>query len=118
MTERLAYPSLPFDLHPPKYPEGWETRVKELWDEVCLEILDPEYLSMQHYKRHTYDSGCRGPLCLKFVRDSSRSRPRSNGSYKPRPDRAYDPVIDYYKIVALKKLDEQRQQLINERQGA
>lgn len=114
MPGTASAPSIPFDLLPKTFPEGWDERVQQLWTDICTELLDETYDGMQHYKRHTYDAGCRGPLCQKFVRDSSRSRPRSNGTYRPRPDRAYDPIIDYFKIVALKKMDERRMQLIAE----
>lgn len=110
-------PTIPFELLPRHFPPDWNQRVDELWDEVRAEFADETHYWQAHYKRHTYDSGCRGPMCRKFVRDASRSRPRSNSMYPPREDRVYDPIIDFYRIVATKMLTEEHLRIQEQLKG-
>jgi hypothetical protein len=114
----MQQPTIPFELLPKNFPADFEERCLEIWTGILAELADENYYWQAHYKRNTYDNGCRGPMCRKFVRDASRSRPRSNSMYPPREDRIYDPIIDFYKIVALKLVTEQHLRLQEQLKGA
>ncbi len=114
----MQMPTIPFELYPHEFPEDWSERTAELWEEILAELADDSYYWQAHYKRNTYDNGCRGPLCKKIVRDASRSRPRSAGMYPPRHDRVYDPVIDFFRIVALKLVTEEHLRIQHQLKGA
>lgn len=80
-----------------------EEKLDELWQEVIKEICDKDYARRSHHNLGTYDQGCRGPLCKK----SQRERGRGRGPYgmpiqkhTPRVERALDPVLEYFHIVA------------------
>jgi hypothetical protein len=102
----FTQPVVPFDLLPKSFPDDFELECKKLWEEVVEEMTDEDYYWQAHYKKSTFESGCRGPVCSKYIRDASRSRPRSTGLHRFREVRIYDPIIDFYKIVALKRVSE------------
>lgn len=115
---QFSIPAIPFELLPKEFPPDWEARIARLWEHILLEFADEDYYWQSHYKRNTYDNGCRGPMCRKFVRDASRSRPRSNSIYPPREDRIYDPIIDFFKIVATKLVTEEHLRIQEQLKGA
>lgn len=50
---------------------------EELLAAVEAELADPDYTGRDHHDLHTYNEGCRGPLCRKRSRDYGRERYRS-----------------------------------------
>lgn len=86
--------------------ETWEhlTMAQDVYDE----LIDPEYITRQHYSRATYAKGCHGPLCRLRENLGKREqlvrRAQRNGEiYVPDPrmstvrkQQMLQPVIDWH----------------------
>lgn len=101
----LARPAIPAELVP-----AWANGTQEygrfhreaniIWEMVCSEVLDEEYLSRSHQNAGTYDAGCRGPLCRKSYREHPRrKRPLDISILTPQYERAFDPILEYFHTV-------------------
>ena len=83
----------------PDYLYGEHPLAKEVYDtpewarplvrEVVKEIFDPTLSKFQHGRRHGYNQGCRGPLCMKALRDDQRRRTRERAERKGLSTRPY-----------------------------
>lgn len=88
-----------------------DVELVELWNELVKELLDAEYVGRRHENRRTYDAGCHGPMCRKAVREHGRRRAstKPNERYK-----TIDAVLDFYYPVAIARIDEMRQYILQE----
>lgn len=91
----------------------YHLRCKELWEEVCNELVDPEYRNRAH-NASTYDSGCRGPLCRKAHREHPRRKSSHGIPLQVREERIYDPVLDYFHTVMKHRIRKYQQELLKE----
>lgn len=100
-TLDLTVPTVPAELIPTLMPpEHFINECDKLWEEICVEVLDSEFISRRHDNTGTYDRGCRGPLCKKSYREHPRRRaPLELGDLAPRWERAFDPVLEYFHTV-------------------
>lgn len=94
-------PIVPFEIYSLSIEDPdltYHMRCEELWEEVCKELLDPEFMTRSHHNVGTYNEKCRGPLCRK----AHREHPRRRTTLVPvqvREERIYDPVLDYFHTV-------------------
>ena len=93
----------------------YHLRCEELWDEVLNEMLDGTFTNRQHHNSSTYDSGCRGILCRKANRDHPRRKPTHDQSHLyTREERIFDPVLEYFHVVAKHRVKIARMELLQE----
>lgn len=87
-------------------------RCQELWVEVLDECLDTEYRRRTHHNVGTYDQGCRGPLCRKALREHPKRKRGVVSSLTLREERIYDPVLEYFHVVARHRYRKAQQEII------
>lgn len=46
--------------------------ISKVFEEVKLELNDPDFSTRQHGHTPTYTAGCRGPLCRRYERNRQR----------------------------------------------
>lgn len=106
-------PHVPSELIPSDLPKDWQAECRTLWEDVIKELCDEPYLSRSHHNVGTYDQGCRGPLCRKAHREHpKRRKPNELPSRPDRPERAFDPVLEFYHTVAKLRLREYRSSIM------
>lgn len=89
-------------------------RCAELWVEVVKEVRDEAYLGRAHHNTGTYDRGCRGPLCIKALRENPRRRTAAGNPLQLREERIYDPVLEYFHTVAKHRIRTKQQEIIRD----
>lgn len=89
-------------------------RCGELWEEVIDEVLNRDYIKRAHQNVGTYDAGCRGPLCRKALREHPRRKSPAGTTLQLREERIYDPVIEYFYVVAKHRIRTVQQEILKE----
>lgn len=106
-------PHIPAELIPVPLPDDWAVMCRQLWNDTIKELCDEIYLTRSHHNVGTYDQGCRGPLCRKAHREHpKRRKPNDLPTRSALPERAFDPVLEFYHTVAKLRLRTVRAQLL------
>lgn len=113
MGLNLDVPILPEEIIPADMPEYFDTECFVYWKKIIEELTDPTYVSRTHGNTGTHDKGCRGPLCRKGYREHPRRKKAMSG-YAPREQRIYDPIIEYYALIAKKRIKETQSEILKE----
>lgn len=113
MEMNLDAPDLPSEIIPVDMPEYFETECFVYWRKIVEELRDPTYINRTHGNTGTHDKGCRGPLCRKGYREHPR-RKKAISAYAPREQRIFDPIIEYYALIAKKRIKEIQYELARE----
>lgn len=111
------YPGVPraiFDLATEDADLTYDMRCQEIWTEILVEILENDYINRSHHNVGTYDIGCRGPLCRKALREHPRRRSPTRQPLIMREERIFDPVLDYFHVVAKNRLTIARNTILQE----
>lgn len=78
-----------------------DSEIAQLWTDLIQELMDERYAGRVHGNRRTYDSGCKGPLCTKAVRDHARRRQNTGMSERYR---YIDPLLEFWSPIAKARL--------------
>lgn len=102
ISEIEERPSIPHEIFNLSLEDAYLTYDAEcdaIWKEVLEEFFDPEHSSRSHHSVGTYNSGCRGPLCRKALREHPRRRSPISSIRQLREERIFDPVMEYFHMV-------------------
>lgn len=116
----LAIPDIPYTIFSLATEDAdltYHMRCVELWESVCQEVMNIDYMSRQHHNAGTYDKGCRGPLCRKALREHPRRRSPSGVLIQVHEERIYDPVLEYFHTVIKHRVRTQQTALLKQISG-
>lgn len=103
----MSFPNVPEEIAG----DHWMTdgELAELWHDLVVELLNPEFSNRTHNNRRTYDAGCKGPLCRKALREYARRRSTSSVNEKYR---YVDLILDHWTPIAWERIREAQRAIL------